>query len=125
MTNLAIWEKKEENIQARKRRVEKRGNVVYGCFQQEKEKAAKLAAQNKTAMLREAAKEGICFGIRLSGSWVSSIFLCGFILEWQNVRPEEIPLFVMFLLFAACSGGVFCLTGVLGNLWSRFFTFWK
>lgn len=123
MANLAIKETKR--VQEKENILYKQGNVVYGCFRQKREESERLIAQNMAAMLRESTKAGILFGIRLFGSCLVGMVMDGSILEWQNVRPEEIPVFAIVLLFAACSGGVFCLSGMAGNLWNRFFSFWQ
>lgn len=123
MANLAIKEMKR--VQEKENILYKKGNVVYGCFRQKTEQSERLIAQNAAAMLRESTKAGILFGIRLFGSCLGGMLMDGSILEWQNVRPEEIPVFAIALLFVACSGGLFCLSGIAGQLWSRVFSFWQ
>lgn len=128
MTNLAkrvvMIEKQEKDVLGKgpvqkgdilsnKKKICKNQNVIYGYFNQTDGKAVE---DNIKKMRKAEVKAGFSLGLKLFTSALSGVISSQAIFEWQNIRTEHLPSFIFVLMWAACAGSTFCVTGLLRNL---------
>lgn len=128
MTNLASREKaivNKEKYICREKSIHKtefisknsnifqKQNVIYGCFEQKDNKAVVENAKN---MLMAEVKAGISLGLKFFTSALFGIILAQVIFDWQDIKAESLPSFVFVLMWIACAGSLFSITGLLRNI---------
>lgn len=67
-----------------------------------------------------ALVEGLALGGKLVAASLSGLSTAAMLVQFLDVAPGIIPPFFLALLWIACSGGCYCIAGIIANLLTFF-----